>query len=125
MKRGNFRSCVLLSCEVGAWAWSPSLGGEPKFTGQRVARRKDGGERAEPGAQRPAEGVRGRESRREDDEKSQRGREAGLAPGRSRTVTFQHLCLLIGLEGSRVTEGRAAKTVPRPDSPGEHLRTRR
>lgn len=45
------------------------LGGEPKFTGQRVARRMDGGARAEPRAQR----VRGQESRRDDDGKKVRG----------------------------------------------------
>lgn len=73
---GNFLSCVLLSCEVSAPGWSPGLEGEPKFTGHCVARRMDGGVRAEPRVQRPVEGVRGRQSRRAKDEKSQRGREA-------------------------------------------------
>lgn len=64
---------VFFSPVKSARARLPGLGGEPKFTGHRVARRVDGGVGGEPGAERPGGRVRGRESRREDREKVRGG----------------------------------------------------
>lgn len=56
MMRGNFPSCVLFSCEVGARGRWPGLRGEAKFTGQHVPRRLDGSVSAEPGLRDKEEG---------------------------------------------------------------------
>lgn len=93
-------------------------GGEPKFTGQRVARRTDGGARAEPRAQR----VRGQESRREGDGKKSevgRSRACSRRPGESAEVQTVTTALTDDNERTLLPEletGKVSGTCTRPIS---------